>query len=233
MSGPCSNVSHGRARCNAKGETIMGRGIRSNNPIKLGDPDAVPVRQRHGAGAAQTDVYFLTVHEPYRDEADGYTVGSTVVHARSLLHAALPQPDASLIYRCVTEFPGRASGEVVPLSTVTFELAGGDLWPQVGDWAAVSDAVEQLARQGDCDSLRLPQDRVRDFMLANGPATENVVHAPDGTYRVGPQDRQGELDALAAHIATLVSEGSGWWPGAPLVMVPAEPPAMPYNPLAR
>jgi hypothetical protein len=84
-----------------------------------------------------------------------------------------------------TEFPGRTVGEVVPLSTVTFELDGGALWREVGDWDAVSTAVRQLARERGCDSVRLPQDQVRDAILAMGPNSENFFHAPDGTYRMG------------------------------------------------
>lgn len=210
----------------------MGRGIRSNDPKKLSERDPVPDRQRHEAGAAQTDLYFLTVHDPYHAEADGYTVGSTVIHARSLLHAALPQPDAALIYRCNTEFPGRVPGEVVPLSTVTFELNGGALWREVADWDAVRAAVAQLARQRGCDSLRLPQHQVRDAILAMGPNSESSFHAPDGTYRKGPQDRREELDALAAHMAIMAAERP-MWPGNPLINVPVTPAAMPYSPLGR
>jgi hypothetical protein len=131
-----------------------------------------------------------------------------------------------------TEFPGRTVGEVVPLSTVTFELDGGALWREVGDWDAVSTAVRQLARERGCDSVRLPQDQVRDAILAMGPNSENFFHAPDGTYRMGPEERRDELDALAAHMATMAVERP-MWPGSPLISVPATPVVMPYSPLKR
>jgi hypothetical protein len=33
-----------------------------------------------------------------------------------------------------------------PLSTLTFELDGGLLWPEIADWKRVVDAVVHLAR---------------------------------------------------------------------------------------
>jgi hypothetical protein len=50
------------------------------------------------------------------------------------------------MYRCLTEFPSRTPGCVVPLSTLTFELDGGRLWPQVADWEAVVAAIVNLTR---------------------------------------------------------------------------------------
>ena len=59
---------------------------------------------------------------------------------------AVPQPDGGRMYRCLTEFPSRTPGCVVPLSTLTFELDGGRLWPQVADWEAVVAAIVNLTR---------------------------------------------------------------------------------------
>ena len=60
------------------------------------------------------DVYFLTVHEPYQIPGAPAPVNGVIVHALTFLHPGLPQPDASQIYRCLTEFPGRTPGCLVP-----------------------------------------------------------------------------------------------------------------------
>jgi hypothetical protein len=41
------------------------------------------------------------------------------VHVRTLLHPALPQPDAGRVYRCLTEFPGRVPVATCPCPTWT------------------------------------------------------------------------------------------------------------------
>jgi hypothetical protein len=85
-----------------------------------------------------------------------------VVHALTLLHPDLPQPDAGRVYRCLTEFPRRAPGCLVPLSTLDYELGDGRLWPQVADREAVTGGLVELTRApGRCDSLpltRLPYE---------------------------------------------------------------------------
>ena len=73
------------------------------------------------------DVYLLALHEPYQSPQHPAPINATIVHALTLLHPAVPQPDGDWMYRCLTEFPGRTPGGVVPLSTLTFELDGGRL----------------------------------------------------------------------------------------------------------
>jgi hypothetical protein len=48
---------------------------------------------------------------------------------------------------------------VVPLSTLTFELDGPRLWPQVADWGRLVNAVVHISRRQGCDAmpLELPQ----------------------------------------------------------------------------
>ena len=41
------------------------------------------------------DVYFLTVHEPYRMPGAPAPVNGVIVHALTFLHPGLPQPAAS------------------------------------------------------------------------------------------------------------------------------------------
>jgi hypothetical protein len=43
------------------------------------------------------------------------------------------------------------------LSTLTFELDGGRLWPQVADWEAVVAAIVNLTRHKACDAIPLCQ----------------------------------------------------------------------------
>lgn len=136
-------------------------------------------------------------------------INALIVHALTLLHSAVPQPDGGMMYRCLTEFPGRRPNEIVPMSTLTFELDGGRFWPQVGNWMAVTDAFVGLARAGGCDAMPLGLPEVPAFLLAMGPRTENVLRHYDGTTeRRGPEHRQAEFDKLAAHPHRFLAEGS-------------------------
>lgn len=47
------------------------------------------------------------------------------------------------------------AGCLVPLSTLTFELDGGLLWPEIADWKHVVDAVVRLTRDKACDAMPL------------------------------------------------------------------------------
>ena len=93
------------------------------------------------------DVYLLTMHDPYDEPGAPAPVNGVIVHALTLLHPDLPQPDAGRIYRCLTEFPGRTPGCLVPLSTLNYELDNGRLWPEIADdWRAVMRALVALTR---------------------------------------------------------------------------------------
>lgn len=59
------------------------------------------------------------------------------------------------MYRCLTEFPDRSPGCVVPVSTLTYELNGGRLWGAVGGWERVTDVVVALARADRWDAMPL------------------------------------------------------------------------------
>ena len=71
------------------------------------------------------DVYLLVQHEPYASSEHPVPIDATIVHAMTLLHPAVPQPDGGRIYRCLTEFAISPARLLVPLSTLTFELDGG------------------------------------------------------------------------------------------------------------
>lgn len=178
----------------------------------------------------EPDVYLLAAHEPYEDPRHPVAINATIVHALTLLHPDLPQPDGGMIFRCLTEFPGRKPGEVVPISTLTFELDGGRLWSQVADWAAVTEAVARLARAGRCDSMPLGLPAPVLALLTNGPTSDYVARYADGGEETfGPAHRQQELDTLTGHIRAHVSSGP-IWPGSNLVAAPDTPSRMPYQP---
>jgi hypothetical protein len=179
------------------------------------------------------DVYLLVVHEPYESGEHPVAVDATIVHALTLLHPLVPQPDGGRMYRCLTEFPSRTPGCLVPLSTLTFELDGGRLWPQVADWDAVTGAVVRLSRTGDCDAFPVGLPRVAAALLASGPATTLTVHRPDGTRLVvGGPERQGYIDELARTVRSLAASGP-FFPGDGLTHPPAQPEVMPYKPYGR
>lgn len=179
---------------------------------------------------AVEDVYFLTLHEPYQDSGHPVPINATLVHVRSLLHPGVPQPDGAKVYRCLTEFPGRTPGCVVPLSTLTFELNGGKWWHKVGDWEAVSEAVAHLARVRACDAMPISLPQVTASLLALGPNADLTLHHPDGTRsRVGAREREHHLHELT-ELARARAAEAPFWPGTDLVEPPRRPRWMPYKP---
>jgi hypothetical protein len=188
----------------------------------------------HPAPAARPtpvdEVYLVTLHEPYDNPDQPLPINATIVHARSLLHPSLPQPDGALIFRCLTECPTRRAGQLVPLSTLTFELNGGQLWAQVGDWEAVTEALVKLSRARHCDAMQLGLPPVTAALIAGGPhTTHHVFDGPGPPAEMGPADRQRELDQLSEHIRRAVTQGP-FWPGDELITPPLHPTVMPYRP---
>jgi hypothetical protein len=183
-----------------------------------------------GETVSVQDVYLLALHEPYRSPEHPVEINATIVHASTLLHPTVPQPDGGRMYRCLTEFPDRTPGCLVPLSTLTFELAGGQLWPQVADWEQVVDAVVDLARQRRCDAMPLGLPQVTALLVGSGPTTVHTLHHPDGSRsQVGPAEREYELADLTGHVHRVAAEAP-FWLGDNLVAPPREPRTMPYQP---
>ncbi|WP_405114371.1 hypothetical protein OG559_09410 [Micromonospora sp. NBC_01405] len=179
---------------------------------------------------AVLDVHFLAVHEPYEAPEHPVPINATIVHARTLLHPAVTQPDGALMYRCLTEFPDREPGCVVPLSTLTYELDGGAGWSLVGDWASVVDDIVWLSQQRKCDAMPLGLPPLAATLLSHGPATKHTVHYIDAPSEiVGPAERRRELAQLTAAVRQYVARGP-FWPGDDLVHPPREPAALPYKP---
>lgn len=105
------------------------------------------------------------------------------------------------MYRCLTEFPGRTPGEVVPLSTLTFELDGGQLWPLVADWERVVDAVVHIARHQGCDAMPMGLPQLTAVLVGGGPTTVHKLYRQDGSRsQAGPVERQQHLDELTDHV---------------------------------
>jgi hypothetical protein len=187
---------------------------------------------------AVRDVYLLLVHEarPHPVLAGGQ-VNVVIVHALTLLRSDLPQPDAARVYRCLTEFPGRIPGCVVPLSTLAYELDNGRLWPEVADWEAVSEAVVRLAftpGQGQCRSLPLHVDYPYDALLARGPyAVIRHDAASDSCDLDGPvlgtSHRRAMLNLFADQLADR-SPSAEVWAGGETIPPAADPAVMPYQP---
>lgn len=176
------------------------------------------------------DVYFLALHQPYPAPMHPVPINATVVHARTLLHPAVPQPTGGLMYRCLVEFPVRHPSCVVPLSTLTFELDGGAGWSQIGDWEAVVDAIVAISRKGLCDAMPLGLPPVAGNLLAHGPQTQLTISSAGAPPRlVGPAERQRELNQLADHVRGFAAQGS-FWPGDGLVDPPQQPAVLPYRP---
>jgi len=176
------------------------------------------------------DLYLLSLHEPFDAPGHPVPINATLVHARSLLHRVVPQPDGGRIYRCLTEFPGRAPGCVVPLSTLTFELAGGALWHRIGDWEQVVEAVAHLAASQQCDAMLMGLPELTLALMRGGPTTVCTLYHPDGTRScAGPADRQQRLGELTAQVRRFAAD-SPFWPGDDLVPPPSQPRTMPYKP---
>jgi hypothetical protein len=185
------------------------------------------------------DVYFLTVREAPRRRSltDFPLAAAVIVHARTFLHPALPQPDAGRVYRCLTEFPGRVPGCLVPLSDLDYELCDGRLWPAVGDRARLLAALATLTTApGRCDSLEFPLVPWDDSLLRGGPYSHTqLLEARDGDYTdlivtaEGTRERTELLVDLARSLRD-ATVGHPWWPGDGLVRPPPDPAVMPYEP---
>lgn len=169
------------------------------------------------------DVYFLTVHEPRHDLDAPAPVNGLIVHALTLLHPDLPQPDAGRMYRCLTEFPGRTPGCLVPLSTLHYELEDGRLWPHVADWKSVIRALITLTRTpGRCEAMPLALLPASAAVLATDP----YQAIPPG---LGIPQRNDVLTRLTRGLPETTGEPP-LWPGDNLITPPEHPATMPYSP---
>jgi len=185
---------------------------------------------------AVRNLYLLIVHK-HRPDRLGILVNVVIVHADALLRADLPQPDAARIYRCLTEFPGRIPGSIVPLSTLTYELDNGRLWPEVANWKAVSKAIVRIAFTPGptrCWSFPLRVDGPYDALLAGGPYTVVRHDVTSASYDLdGPVLGTGHRGALLSLFADLVlsyAPRAELRAGGETIAPPSDPAVMPYQP---
>ncbi|MEV6029360.1 hypothetical protein [Streptomyces sp. NPDC052036] len=141
----------------------------------------------------------------------------SLVAAASLLHPRVRQPDGARIYNRLTR--GRLPGEIVPRSTLTHELGGGALWPEVGDWEAVTADLLQLIGDQKCDALSLGLPDIARALVCSGPHSQVRAYDPAaGRYQVyGSADRIEVLVEVGRQLAW--AEGArlvaGRWPADP------------------
>ncbi|MEU3734548.1 hypothetical protein AB0E81_34905 [Streptomyces sp. NPDC033538] len=156
-------------------------------------------------------VYLLFAHEPYYPGPGAREINLTVVAADSLLHPHVRQPDGVRIHDLLTQ--GRQPGEIVPLSTLTHELEGGALWPQVGDWQAVTADLIQLVHDRAADALGLGLPPIARALVCSGPRSEVRVHDPatDDYRTYGPAARSEVLVEIGRQLAR-ADAGCPMWP---------------------
>lgn len=166
------------------------------------------------------DVYLLFAHEAYYPAA-AQEINTSLVAAASLLHPRVRQPDGARIYDRLTR--GRRQREIVPLSTLTHELGGGTLWPEVGDWEAVTADLLQLIRDRHCDALSLGLPDIARALVCSGPHSEVRAYDPAAgqcqTY--GPAERIEVLGEVGKQLA---------WAEAGCPLWPSDGPLAPTNP---
>jgi hypothetical protein len=186
------------------------------SPLK-GHP---PMTQTQPGDAARTaDVYLLFAHEPYYPGDGTQEINTTLVAADTLLHPRVQQPDGARIHHRLTK--PRQPGEIVPLSTLTYELGGGADWPAVGDWEKVITDLVQLVHAGECDALSLGLPAIARALITAGPHS-NVRAFDAGADEVltyGPTERAAVLAEIDAFLTCLVAE-QDLWPGDGLLRPP-------------
>lgn len=173
-----------------------------------------------GPAQRTSEVYLLFAHEAYYPAA-AQEINTSLVAAASLLHPRVRQPDGARIYDLLTR--GRRPGEIVPLSTLTHELGGGALWPEVGDWEAVTADLLQLIGDRHCDALSLGLPDIARALVCSGPHSEVRAYDPAAgrcqTY--GPAERIEVLVEVGKQLAW-AEAGCSLWPGDGL-LAPTNP----------
>lgn len=165
----------------------------------------------HGSEQSTGGGYLLFAHEAYYP-AHGQEINTSLVAAASLLHPRVRQPDGTRVHERLTH--SRRPGEIVPLATLTHELDGGTLWPQVGDWAAVTADLLKLIHDRGCDALSLGLPPIARALVCSGSRSEVRVYDPTTEgYRVfGPADRIEVLVEIGKQLAR-TEAGRPLWPG--------------------
>jgi hypothetical protein len=141
------------------------------------------------------DCYLGLLLDPAEDAE---TAEVLVVTPAALLHAAVPQPDGTVLYELVTGHPDRTPGQLVFLADLTMELRAWptDTWAKAGvDPQAAANAVVAGWRSGHLKGLRLSGLTAEEALALQRPAM---------TY-------------LRAQLGDRLERGIGgarWWPSA-------------------
>lgn len=196
-------------------------------PVPQREP--VPSRQVP-ASSRPSPIYLLLISYPAgKGKPEGF-----VVRAESLLMKNLSQPDAALIYRCLPEAPGRRPGEVVPMSTLHYELDNRRLWRKIGDHPdhdLICKVLMELCRRNRIDFIRVAMSDHSAFACELAPTETRRIQYTDGTSEnAGPNMRRSLLKGLERELSRLAAETADWDPGGPLITPPTNPPVMPYKP---
>jgi hypothetical protein len=133
------------------------------------------------------------MHSPLEDPGAPAAVNGLIVHALTLLHPRLPQPDGGRMYRCLTEFPDRVPGCLVPLSTLNYELDDGRLWPDVADWQHVTSTLVHFTK-------------TRGFCPTN---PRHVAGSPPVAPKRGSPSRNRDPGAAGSGQVPLFGSGAG------------------------
>ncbi|MFD5445732.1 hypothetical protein [Streptomyces tendae] len=165
----------------------------------------------HGFEQSTGGVYLLFAHEAYYP-APGKEINTSLVAAGALLHPRVRKPDGTRIHERLTR--GRRPGEIVPLATLTHELDGGTLWPQVGDWQGVTADLLQLIHGHGCDGLGLGLPPIARALMCTGPTSEVRAYDPktEDCQIFGPADRIEVLVEIGRQLAR-AEAGRPLWPG--------------------
>ncbi|MET8411738.1 hypothetical protein ABZV34_27195 [Streptomyces sp. NPDC005195] len=165
-------------------------------------------------GVRTVDVYLLFAHEAYYPHSGSQEINTTVIAADTLLHPQVQQPDGARIHDILTR--GREPGTVVPLATLTHELAGGANWPEVGDFVRVTTDLVTLVQMQLCDALSLGLPELARALICIGPGVHQEVRTFDasaGDFTAYGQDARAAVLAEVSRLLAVITPERPFWPG--------------------
>ncbi|GGV52512.1 hypothetical protein [Streptomyces spectabilis] len=149
---------------------------------------------------AAPHLYLLILHEPYWPPHSAREVNATIVAAATLLHRHVLQPDGLHIHTLLSH-RRREPGEIVPLATLTHELAEAG-WGHAGEWEHVTTDLLALTRLGECHGHTVAMPAVQRALLCSGPDAQITSFNPHTGAREthGPAERARLLHSLTDHV---------------------------------
>jgi hypothetical protein len=170
-------------------------------------------------------MYLLACHNPVVLPGNPHPACASVWPANALLDEQLP-PDASRLYRLVSEPHWRRDGDVIPISTVAAEL-DGNLDTVLTGWASVIDQLLHLTLTHQIDALPLSLAQHRWELLMSPPTGQLNIITTAGSTIAGGQERSDLLRSIANHLHHTVID-SGPLAGSQRMAAPSDwtPPTM-------